>query len=118
MAGRRATILSMQIRHLANHTEDDLARICERHGIQELALFGSALTETFGEESDLDVLVTFQPQSRPGFLTLARVQRDLEELFRRKVDLVPKTGLKPAIREAVLATAETLYARAALTLAP
>jgi uncharacterized protein len=95
---------------LSDATEDELARICERHGIQELALFGSALTEAFGEDSDLDVLVTFKPQSRPGFLTLARAQRELEQLFRRKVDLVPRGGLKPAIRDSVLATAQTLYA--------
>jgi len=89
--------------------EDELARLCERHGIQELALFGSALTESFGEHSDLDVLVTFKPQARPGFLTLARVQRELEQLFRRRVDLVPKGGLKPAIRDAVLTSAQKLY---------
>lgn len=89
--------------------EDELARLCERHGIQELALFGSALTERFSEASDLDVLVTFKPQSRPGFLTLARVQRELEQLFRRRVDLVPKGGLKPAIRDSVLASARKLY---------
>lgn len=95
---------------LSHAAQDELARICERHGIQELALFGSALTEAFGDDSDLDVLVTFKPQSRPGFLTLARAQGDLESLFRRKVDLVPKGGLKPAIRDSVLAAARTLYA--------
>ena len=90
--------------------EDDLVRLCERHGIQELALFGSALTEPFGDQSDIDVLVTFKPQSRPGFLTLGRVQRELEQLFHRQVDLVPKNGLKPAIRDSVLATAQVFYA--------
>ena len=95
---------------LTGHAEEELARICERHGIQELALFGSALDAAFGDDSDVDILVTFKPQSRPGFLTLARVQRELEQLFRRKVDLVPKGGLKPAIRDSVLATAQTVYA--------
>lgn len=89
---------------------DRLAQLCQRHGIQELALFGSALTRHFAAESDLDFLVTFQPQARPGFLTLAQVQRDLEGLFGRKVDLVPKGGLKPAIRDHVLAAARILYA--------
>jgi len=100
----------MPIPLLPSDAADELARICERHGIQELALFGSAVTEAFGEDSDVDVLVTFKPQSRPGFLTLARAQRELEQLFRRQVDLVPKGGLKPAIRDSVLATAQTLYA--------
>lgn len=89
---------------------DRLARLCQSHGIQELSLFGSALTGRLGAESDLDILVTFRPQARPGFLTLGQVQRELEQLFGRKVDLVPKGGLKPAIRDTVLATARVLYA--------
>ncbi len=95
--------------HPLDIPEAELARLCERHSIQELALFGSSLTERFSEQSDLDLLVTFKPQSRPGFLTLARVQRELEQLFHRRVDLVPKGGLKPAIRDSVLASAQTLY---------
>ena len=87
-----------------------IADLCERHGIQELALFGSALTEKFGSESDVDLLVTFRPGARVGFLTLARAQHELEDLLGRSVDLVPKKGLKPAIRDSVLASARVLYA--------
>jgi predicted nucleotidyltransferase len=87
-----------------------LADLCRRHEVQELALFGSAGTDRFRPASDLDFLVTFQPQARPGFLTLTRLQRDLEALFHRKVDLVPKKGLKPAIRDSVLAEARVVYA--------
>jgi uncharacterized protein len=87
-----------------------LAELCERNQVQELALFGSALTRDFGKDSDIDLLVTFQPGARVGFLTLAKMKRELEELLGRKVDLVPKGGLKPAIRESVLATARVLYA--------
>jgi hypothetical protein len=100
----------MKISTLAEISEERLAALCSRHGIQELALFGSALTERFGPGSDLDFLVTFWPEARPGFLTLARVQRELAELFGRPVDLVPKGGLKPAIRDSVLASARVLYA--------
>jgi len=92
-----------------------LADLCHRYGVQELALFGSAGTERFRPASDLDFLVTFQPQARPGFLTLSRLQRELEALFQRKVDLVPKRGLKPAIRDSVLATAQVVYGAAACT---
>ncbi len=87
-----------------------LAGLCERHGIQELALFGSMASGRADATSDIDLLVTFDPRARPGFLTLARAQRELEALFGRKVDLVPKGGLKPAIRDSVLATARILYA--------
>lgn len=84
--------------------------MCRRHLVQELALFGSALTGDFDEDSDLDFLVTFRPEARVGFLELGRVQRELEGIVGRKVDLVPKGGLKPAIRDSVLATARVLYA--------
>ena len=88
----------------------ELADLCERNQVQELALFGSSLTEDFGEESDIDLLVTFRPEARIGFLAFSRIQRELEQLLRRKVDLVPKGGLKPTIRDSVLATTRVLYA--------
>jgi len=90
--------------------EEKIADLCQRHGIQELALFGSALSNKFGGESDVDLLVTFRPDTRVGFLTLARVQHELEDLLGRAVDLVPKRGLKPAIRDSVLSSARVLYA--------
>jgi predicted nucleotidyltransferase len=87
-----------------------LAEFCRRHKVQELALFGSAVRGELQPNSDLDLLVTFAPDARVGFLALSRMARELSELLGRPVDLVPKEGLKPAIREAVLAEAETLYA--------
>jgi uncharacterized protein len=90
--------------------QEHIADFCRRNHVQELALFGSALTSRFNEESDIDLLVTFEPGARVGFLTLARMQRELEGLMGRKVDLVPKGGLKPVIRDSVLATAQVLYA--------
>jgi uncharacterized protein len=89
---------------------EELAVFCRANGIQELSLFGSALRRDFGPDSDIDLLVTFQPETRIGFLTLARIQRELAELLGRPVDLVPKAGLKPAIRTEVLESAELLYA--------
>ncbi|HKI03194.1 MAG TPA: nucleotidyltransferase family protein [Thermoanaerobaculia bacterium] len=89
---------------------EKLADFCKRNRVQELALFGSAVRGELGEESDVDFLVTFEPGARVGFLTLARMQRELEELLGRQVDLVPKGGLKPVIRDSVLATARVLYA--------
>ena len=88
---------------------EPLADFCRHNEVRELALFGSAVTGAFGEESDLDLLVTFQPGARVGFLTLARMQRELEGLLGRKVDLVPKGGLKPVIRDSVLANAQVIY---------
>jgi predicted nucleotidyltransferase len=75
-----------------------------------LALFGSVLRDDFRPDSDVDVLVAFDPKARIGFVTLSRMQRELSALFQRPVDLVPMDGLKPAIRESVLSSAQDVYA--------
>ena len=89
---------------------EELESICRRYQVRELALFGSTLSPEQSPESDVDLLVTFQPTARVTFSTLARMQRELEALLGRKVDLVPKDGLKQVIRDHVLATARVLYA--------
>lgn len=89
---------------------NDISRLCQRHTIRSLAVFGSALRDDFGTESDIDLLVEFEPHAMVGFLKLATVQRELSELLHRPVDLVPKSGLKPLIRDSVLASAKTIYA--------
>ena len=89
---------------------EELSCFCRRYQVRELALFGSMLRQYYRPDSDIDLLVSFQPAARVTFLTLARMQRELEALVRRKVDLVPKDGLKPVIREHILATARVLYA--------
>jgi hypothetical protein len=91
-------------------SQEDLAALCRRHHVERLAIFGSALRDDFRPESDIDVLVTFEPEAEIGFLALSRLRRELEALFNRPVDLVPQEGLKSRIRESVLASAEQLYA--------
>jgi hypothetical protein len=79
-----------------------------------LALFGSVLGDQFDPDtSDIDVLVEFHPHAIVGLLELSRMRRELEEVFGRRVDLVPKQGLKPLIRDEVLASAEVVFAEAA-----
>jgi uncharacterized protein len=68
------------------------------------------LGDDFHPDSDVDVLVAFEPEARVGFVTLSRMQRELSELFQRSVDLVPMDGLKPIIRESVLSSAQEVYA--------
>jgi predicted nucleotidyltransferase len=75
-----------------------------------LALFGSVLRDDFRPDSDVDVLVSFEPEARIGFITLSRMQRELSEIFQRSVDLVPMDGLKPIIRESVLSSSQDVYA--------
>ena len=87
-----------------------LTEFCLRYQVQKLALFGSVLREDFRKESDVDVLVSFQPAARIGFITFSRMQRELSEIFKRPVDLVPLDGLKPVIRNSILSNIEVVYA--------
>ena len=84
---------------------------CHRNQVKSLALFGSVLRADFRPESDIDLLVEFEPEARIGFLALGRMQRELTALLERPVDLVPKDGLKPLIRQEVLNSTEVIYAR-------
>ena len=90
--------------------EAEITDFCHRNQVKSLALFGSVLRADFRPDSDVDVLVEFEPGARIGFLALGRMQRELAELLLRPVDLVPKDGLKPAIRRDVLASTEVIYA--------
>lgn len=90
----------------------DLAAFCRAHGIKRLALFGSALREDFGPDSDIDLLVEFEPDRIPGLLGLAGMEIELSELFAgRKVDLRTAEDLSPYFRQKVLDSAEVQYAR-------
>ena len=87
-----------------------LATFCQEHGIKRLAIFGSALREDFGPESDIDVLIEFEPGRIPGLLGIAGMELELSELFTgRKVDLRTPEDLSPYFRQDVLATAEVQY---------
>lgn len=89
-----------------------LASLCQEHGIKQLALFGSALREGFGPESDIDLLVEFEPDRIPGLLGVADMELELSELFSgRKVDLRTPEDLSPYFRQEVLDTAEVQYAQ-------
>jgi len=91
-------------------SSEELTNFCRRYQVRELALFGSMLGPGFDSDSDVDLLVSFEPAARITFLTLARMQRELEAIMGRPVDLVPRDGLKPIIRSQVLASARVLYA--------
>ncbi len=90
--------------------ESKIAEFCRRHRVRSLSLFGSVLREDFDSDSDVDVLVEFEPDAQVGFIAMSRMQRELSALLGWPVDLVPREGLKPIIREAVLSSAEELYA--------
>jgi len=85
-----------------------IADFCRRWQIQELSLFGSVLREDFRPDSDIDVLVEFEPGHTPG-LAFFEMQEELSRLLGRKVDLNTPRFLSPRIREKVQAQAEVLF---------
>jgi len=89
--------------------KDELARYCRQNGIKSLAVFGSRVTGQSGPDSDVDLLVEFDPEASIGFLALARMQRELTDFFQRPVDLVPRQGLKEQIQKQVLIEAIELF---------
>ncbi|QDV89104.1 Nucleotidyltransferase domain protein [Phycisphaerae bacterium RAS2] len=90
---------------------DAIADYCRRHNISQLSLFGSALRDDFGPESDLDVLIEFSPGHSVGLIRLAQLQRELSELVGgRSVDLRTAEDLSRHFRDSVIAEAEVQYA--------
>jgi predicted nucleotidyltransferase len=87
-----------------------IAEYCQKNQIKRMAFFGSVLREDFSPESDLDILVVFEPTAKVSFITLGKMKRELSKIFNRPIDLVPQDGLKPAIRESVLSSAMEVYA--------
>lgn len=87
-----------------------LTRVCSAHHVVGLWLFGSVLRGDFRPNSDIDILVEFDAEATVGLIELARLQGELSLMFGRSVDLVPVGGLKPMLRDQVLADRELLYA--------
>jgi predicted nucleotidyltransferase len=91
----------------------EIAAFCRRHHIRKLALFGSVLRDDFRPDSDIDVLVEFEPGRVPGLIRLAGMELELSELLGgRKVDMNTPMCLSPYFRDEVLAESEVLYAQA------
>jgi predicted nucleotidyltransferase len=87
-----------------------VADFCRRHRIRKLAFFGSVLRNDFGPESDVDVLVEFEPGHVPGLAFLS-MEEELSKILGRKVDLNTPGFLSPYFRDQVVAEAEVQYAQ-------
>ncbi|HXI11326.1 MAG TPA: nucleotidyltransferase family protein [Thermoanaerobaculia bacterium] len=88
---------------------DAIARLCRKHHIRGLSLFGSHLRGEHRPDSDLDLLVEFEPGHVPGFGFVA-IERELSEIFEMKVDLRTHGDLNHRFRDDVCRTAEPIYA--------
>lgn len=90
-----------------------LAAFCRRHNVRRLALFGSALRDDFGPQSDIDLLVEFDPGATPGLFTIAGMEEELSGLFGgREIDLRTYHDLSSYFRDEVRDSALPLYAAA------
>jgi predicted nucleotidyltransferase len=88
-----------------------IAAFCERHNIRKLSLFGSVLRDDFAPESDVDVLVEFEPGKAPGW-EFVSMQEELEALIGHPVDLNTPGFLSVHFRQRVLDAAQVIYERA------
>lgn len=92
--------------------KDKVAEFCKKYHIQRLAIYGSALRSDFGPESDVDILVDFEPGCTPGFFKLFEMEDELSSLFGgRKVDLRTPQDLSRYFRDKVIEGAEVQYVR-------
>ena len=91
--------------------EEFLKEFCERNHIRKLSLFGSVLTARFRPESDVDMLVEFDPGHIPGLLTLAGMEMELSERLGRKVDMRTAEDLSRYFRDEVVSSALLQYER-------
>lgn len=93
---------------------DEITWFCRKWKIAELALFGSVLRDDFGPDSDVDVLVSFLPDSHISLFDLVDIEEELMAIMGRKVDVVSREGIEQSAnfirRNAILGTAEVLYA--------
>jgi len=89
---------------------DQIAQFCRRHHIRKLALFGSVLRPDFRDDSDVDVLVEFEPGHPVGLIRLGGIELELTELLGRRVDIRTPEDLSRLFRQEVIETAEVQYA--------
>ena len=95
-----------------NLDDSTIARFCVQHRIRRLALFGSQMKGTAGPDSDIDLLVEFEPDGVPGLFGIAAMEQELSALLGgRKVDLRTAQDLSRHFREEVVRTAEVQYAQ-------
>lgn len=91
------------------YDREALRRLCREHHVRRLYLFGSRAKGFADAESDVDVLVEYEPGRTPGLLGFIELEEGLKRIFDREVDLVSIGGLSPYLRDEVLQTRSQLY---------
>ena len=93
--------------------KDRIAEFCRRNHIRTLAFFGSVLRDDFRPDSDVDVLIEFEPGQEPGLMEMVGMQDELSEILGRKVDMVERKAVEKSAnyirRRYVLESVEQVY---------
>lgn len=93
--------------------EEKLGEFCQKWKVSEFALFGSVLREDFRPSSDIDVLVSFEPDARWSLMDIVEMQNELERVLGREVDLVERSAIEQSEnyirRRHILNSAEPVY---------
>ena len=89
---------------------ETIAELCEKWHIRKLAVFGSALRDDFSEDSDVDILVEFEPEHTPGFFALFDLEQALSQMMAsRPIDIVTYAAINKHLRPSILDSAKTLF---------
>ena len=107
-------IIIFKMNFVESIPREEIIRFCRRWKVRELALFGSALRADFKPESDVDVLASFHGNAHWGLFDHVQMRLDLEDIFKRKVDLVTRRALEQSqnslLRARILDTAKVIFA--------
>jgi predicted nucleotidyltransferase len=112
-ANRVASIETMKINGTLDLSDEALEVFCRKWKVQEVALFGSVLRDDFGPDSDVDVLVSFQPEAEWDLFDVVDMQNELAAIFGRKVDLLDREAVEqsrnPFRRRGILSNTRVVY---------
>ncbi len=89
--------------------KEEIQKMCRKHNVEFLGVFGSVARGDDRPDSDMDVLVRFAPDSKASLLDLVRMEFDLRDMMGRRVDLVTEGFLSPYIKERVIHDVEPIY---------
>jgi predicted nucleotidyltransferase len=74
-------------------SDDQIRHFCQRWKVSELAIFGSAVKEYYSDDSDVDLLISFEPDTRWGLFDLVTMENELKDIFGKEIDLVEKNAV-------------------------
>jgi predicted nucleotidyltransferase len=90
---------------------NDVVALCRKYFITELSIFGSSIRDDFTQNSEIDILVSFDNNSKISLFDIMELEKDFTQLINRNVDIVEKESLKNPIRKnKILSTREIIYA--------